>query len=184
MEAALRRNADVLFTVARDWARRFPLSATAQEALANAFEVRGDLGTGSPRTSPVLQAIDSSIALSGDKREIVKLQARRVRVLFKRGDFAGARLLADSLFRVSSTDASAGDDLAWVAAITGRANLTSQYWLGGLTAKQLSGDTARTRSYRQARDWERRRKRSSRVVRTCPAALYSKKWAGASRACR
>jgi hypothetical protein len=140
MDAALRRNADVLFKLARDWAKRFPSSATAQEALANAFEVRGDLGTGSPRTSPVLRAIDSSIALSGDKREIVKLQARRVRVLFKRGDFAGARLLADSLLRVSATDASAGDDLAWVAALTGRATLTSQFWLSALSTKQLSGE--------------------------------------------
>jgi len=140
MDAALRRNADVLFRLARDWAKRFPSSATAQEALANAFEVRGDLGTGPPRTSPVLRAIDSSIALSNDNREILKLRARRVRVLFKRGDFSGARLLADSLFRVSATEASAGDDLAWVAALTGRANLTSQYWLSALTSKQLSGE--------------------------------------------
>jgi hypothetical protein len=140
MDAALRRNADVFFKFARDWAKRFPSSASAQEALANAFEVRGELGVGSPRTSPVLRAIDSAIALSRDKREINKLQARRVRVLFKRADFAGARLLADSLLRAGATDASAGDDLAWVAALTGRANLTSQYWLSGLSTKQLSGE--------------------------------------------
>jgi tetratricopeptide (TPR) repeat protein len=140
MDAALRRNADVFFKFARDWAKRFPSSANAQEALANAFEVRGELGVGSPRTSPVLRAIDSAIALSRDKRAIGKLQARRVRVLFKRGDFAGARLLADSLLRASATDASAGDDLAWVAALTGRASLTSQYWLSGLSTKQLSGE--------------------------------------------
>jgi serine/threonine protein kinase len=140
MDAALRRNSDVLFRLATDWAKRFPSSATAQEALANAFEVRGDLGIGAPRTSPVLRAIDSSIALSGDKRAILKLQARRIRVLFKRGDFAGARLLADSLFRASATDASGADDLAWVAALTGRANLTSQHWLSGLATKQLSGE--------------------------------------------
>ena len=140
MDAALRRNTDVFFKLARDWAERFPSSAKAQEALANAFEVRGDLGSGSTRASPVLKAIDSSIALSGDRGEILKLQARRVRILFKRGDFAGARLVADSLLRVGFTDGSASNELAWVAALTGRANLTSQYWLSGLTTRQLSGE--------------------------------------------
>jgi tetratricopeptide (TPR) repeat protein len=140
MDAALRRNTDVLFRVASDWARRFPSSGAAQEALANAFEVRGDLGNSSPRTSPVLRAIDSSIALSGDNRAIVRLKARRVRILFKRGDFAGARLLADSLLRLIPSDGASLDDLAWVAALTGRVNLTGQYWLSVLSGRQLSGE--------------------------------------------
>jgi serine/threonine protein kinase/tetratricopeptide (TPR) repeat protein len=140
MEAALRRNSDVLMRFARDWAKRFPSSAEAQEALANALEVHGDLGESSPRSSPVLRAIDSSIALTGDAREIVGLRARRVRILFKRGDFVGARTLADSMFRLAPAEGRAENDIAWVAALTGRAGLTGQYWLSALTTTPVSGE--------------------------------------------
>ncbi|MFN2637921.1 MAG: protein kinase, partial [Gemmatimonadaceae bacterium] len=136
-EAALRRNTDVLIAFAKDWAQRSPSSASAQEALANAFEVRGDLGDGPAGTSRLLRAIDSAIGLTRDQHDIRQLQARRIRVLFKRNEFTAAGKFADSLFGTSAAEVDS--DLAWVAALTGRAQLTSKYWLANLSTKTLSG---------------------------------------------
>jgi serine/threonine protein kinase len=138
-EAALRDNAETMIAFAVDWAKRFPLSAPAQEALANALETHGDLGDSGTRSSPVMKALDSSLALSADRRAILRLRAHQVRVHFKQGEFRAAALLADSIFKSAPDDTVAADQLGWVAALTGRADLTSKIWLATLSTQSVSG---------------------------------------------
>jgi hypothetical protein len=62
--------------------------------------------------------------------DVVRLRARKVRVHFKRGEFAAAKSLADSILRTAQP-ASYGD-IEWVAALTGRADLVAHYWQDNL----------------------------------------------------
>lgn len=140
-EAALRNDAETLIGFAVDWAKRFPLSAPAQEALAGALETHGDLIDPDSRSSPVMKAIDSSLALSTDQRDILRLRAHQVRLHFKQGEFRAARLLADSILKSAPDDPAAADQLGWVAALTGRPELTSKIWLATLSTQIVSGGT-------------------------------------------
>jgi eukaryotic-like serine/threonine-protein kinase len=138
-EAALRENAETLIAFAVDWAKRFPLSAPAQEALAGALETHGDLGYPDSRSSPVMKAVDSSLALSTDQRDILRLRAYQVRLHFKQGEFGAARLLADSILKSAPDDPVVADQLGWVAALTGRAELTWKLRFVTLSAQTVSG---------------------------------------------
>ena len=138
-DAALRKNAETLLAFAVDWAKRFPRSAPAQEALADAFETNGDLGDAAVRASPALRAVDSSLALSTDRRDILRLKAHKVRLHFKRSEFAIARFLADSILRAASEEPVAADSLGWMAALTGRADLTAKYWLATVSTQTVTG---------------------------------------------
>jgi hypothetical protein len=133
-DAALRRNKETLSEFTANWAERFPRSARAQEALADAFEAREDLGQGPPSASRAIRAIDSALVMvlaSKDKAaintDVIRLRARKIRIHFKRGEFAAARLLADSLLRAPAGPESY-DELQWVAALIGRADLVADYW--------------------------------------------------------
>jgi len=140
-DAALRTNAETLIAFAVDWAKRFPLSARAQEALADALETHGDLAAPDNGPSPVMKAVDSSLALSADRRDILRLRSHQVRVHFKQGEFRAARLLADSILKFVPDDTASNDELAWVAALTGRAELTSKIRLATLSTQVVSGGT-------------------------------------------
>jgi hypothetical protein len=140
-EAAVRNNGETLIAFAVDWAKRFPLSPTAQEALAAALETHGDLRDPVNQSSPVLRAVDSSLALSTDRRDILRLRAVKVRLHFKQGEFAAARLLADSILMTGPGDRATADQLVWVAALTGRAQLTSKYWLATVSTQIFTGGT-------------------------------------------
>ena len=138
-DAALRKNTDALIGFATNWAKRFPTSAAAQEALAEAFEAGGDFGETSPRSSLALKAADSSIALSTDKRDVSRLRARKVRLYFKRGEFASAAVLADSVLRGEVDEPATSDESQWLAALTGRADLMAKHWLATLDTRTVSG---------------------------------------------
>ncbi|MDP9202833.1 MAG: serine/threonine protein kinase [Gemmatimonadota bacterium] len=138
-EAALRKDAQILIAFATNWAKRFPSSAAAQEALAEAFETRGDLDDGSRRKSPALRAVDSALALSNDKRDLLRLKTRQVRLHFKRGEFATARYLTDSILEFAGDEAGASDQLEWIAALTGRANLMAKYRLSSIGSEKVTG---------------------------------------------
>jgi hypothetical protein len=58
---------------------------------------------------------------------VLRLRARKVRVHFKREEFAAARILADSILRMPAGPESY-DELVWVAALIGRADLVAHYW--------------------------------------------------------
>jgi tRNA A-37 threonylcarbamoyl transferase component Bud32/tetratricopeptide (TPR) repeat protein len=138
-EAALRKNAETLISFATTWAKRSPASAAAQEALSAALETRGDLGDSSRQRSPVLRAVDSALALSDDRADVLRLKARLVRLHFKRGEFAAARFLADSILQLAGNEPGASDQLEWIAALTGRANLTAKYWLSSIGSQSVTG---------------------------------------------
>jgi tetratricopeptide (TPR) repeat protein len=140
-EAALRNDAETLISFAVDWSKRFPLSAPAQEALAAALETHGNLRDPVNQSSPVLRALDSSLALTTDRRDILRLRANKVRLHFKQSEFAAARLLADSILRVAPEDRATADQLGWVAALTGRAQLTSKYWVATISTQMFTGGT-------------------------------------------
>ena len=140
-EAALRDDAETLIAFAVDWAKRFPISAPAQEALAAALETHGNLRDPVNQSSPALRALDSSLALSTDRRDILRLRANKVRLHFKQGEFSAARLLADSIIRTASDDRATADQLGWVAALTGRAQLTSRFWLATISTQIFTGGT-------------------------------------------
>ncbi len=143
-DAALRKNRNLLTTFAADWAERFPLSSRAQEARADAFEAHPDLGGESPRGSAVLRAIDSAIALDskagGEGRQnATRLRARKVRIHFKRGEFAAARILADSIL-VTPLIPGSEADLYPVAGLMGRADLAARYWERTFKSHTLTGE--------------------------------------------
>ena len=146
-DAALRKNTTLLYEFTTGWTERFPLSSSAQEALADALEARAELGEGSPRASSVLLAADSAIALvsrggrgqsvAGD---IARLRSRKVRIHFKRGEFAAARILADSLLRAPAVPGTERD-MQWIAALVGRADLAASHWQRTLRTHSLTGGT-------------------------------------------
>ena len=144
MEAAWRKNTRLLSDFTALWAARFPRSPRAQEALADAFEARADLGDGSPRASPAMRAVDSAISLTlksgGDeavRAEITRLRARKVRFYFKRGEFSAARVLADSI--LAAPAAGSEKELDWIAALVGRADLAALYWQRSLGTLLFTG---------------------------------------------
>ena len=146
-DAALRRNVTLLYDYADGAANRFPSSAQAQEALAHALEARDELGAGPTRATGAMRAIDSAIALvtrNGDAeartRAVPRLRARKVRIQFKRGEFAAAGRLADSLLLAPAL-ATGSEELMWVAALTGKAELAAQHYQPNLRTRTLRGGT-------------------------------------------
>jgi hypothetical protein len=94
-----------------------------------------------------MRAIDSAIALvmgGGDadekRHDVPRLQARKIRIHFKRGEFAAARILADSLLAAPPAP-SVSEELMWVAVLTGRADLAAQYYQPYLRTRTLRGGT-------------------------------------------
>ncbi|MEO7822275.1 MAG: serine/threonine-protein kinase, partial [Gemmatimonadaceae bacterium] len=145
-DAALRKNRNLLDTFAADWAERFPLSFRAQEARADALEAKTDLGSESPRASAILRAIDSAITLTAKapgepaQQHVTRLRARKVRIHFKRGEFATARILADSILGTPPIPGSESD-LYSVAGLIGRADLAAGYWERTFRSHTLTGET-------------------------------------------
>jgi hypothetical protein len=145
-EAALRRNTSLLDTFTASWVQRFPRSARAQEARADALEARAELGPENPRASAALIAIEAALELTSRlaepdvmARDMGRLRARKVRVHFKRGEFAAARMVADTLLK--APDSVSSRDLYATAALTGRADVAAQYWQGSLRTDLLTGGT-------------------------------------------
>lgn len=146
-DAALRRNVTLLYEYAVGAADRFPQSARAQEALAHALEARAELGADPARATGAMRAIDSAIALvmsageADEKRhDVPRLRARKIRIHFKRGEFAAARILADSLLAAPPAP-SVSEELLWVAALTGRGDLAAQFYQPNLRTRTLRGGT-------------------------------------------
>jgi hypothetical protein len=118
---ALRRNRDVLLTFARQWSTASPRSADAWEGLALAREGRGEIGDGDDGVGGPLRRARS---LAITPLQGVRLGAFVVRVHIKRGEFALARALADSLVNEwtgrASVPADVANQLFGLAALTGR----------------------------------------------------------------
>jgi hypothetical protein len=124
-DAALRANIQTRVTFASGWARRFPTSANAQEAFADALEARGDLADDQTHSDGVVRAIDAALRFSTEPEQKLRLNSARVRARLKRGEINASERLADSLLRATPLDSVSAIELQWVAALTGRAQLAA-----------------------------------------------------------
>ena len=116
---ALKRNRDVLFAFARQWTTAAPRSPDAWEALVLAREGRGEL---KDDDDGVGGAVRRARSLATAPLQRTRLAAAHVRMHVKRGEFALARALADSILAAQTTAPSAevARFLSGLAALTGR----------------------------------------------------------------
>ena len=118
--AALQRNRTVLLPFALQWTEAAPASADAFEALGLAREALGHV---EPGANDALVAVERARTLARSPLQQTRLATARVRLLVKRGDFAGARSLSDSLIAAwdgREPDPAQAGYLAGVAALVGR----------------------------------------------------------------
>lgn len=126
-ERAIDHDRALLRDVARAWAREFPGSEEAHVQYGRALELSGEIAPSRSGGASALDEIRSALRLSPRAAERVHLARAEARLLVKRGDFAGAREVADSvLARPDSELASAAEDAAALAALTGRAAATAR----------------------------------------------------------
>ena len=134
---ALKRNRDVLYSFARQWTTAAPKSADAWEALVLAHEGRGEL---TDNDEGVGGALRQARTLAATRLQIVRLGAAQVRMHVKRGEFARARALADSILRaqVAAPSADVARHLSGLAALTGHparnAELMTAAWSARMAA--------------------------------------------------
>jgi len=115
----------LLRTMALDWARTFPTDADAHAMLATALEATGELTPARPGAPSALAEAEAARRGPGaplESRIGVTHAEIEVRLLFKLGDYAAARALADSVLGAQREPrADAIDELASIAALIGRA---------------------------------------------------------------
>jgi tetratricopeptide (TPR) repeat protein len=125
---ALQRNRAVLLPFAQQWAAAAPLSADAHEALGLAREALGEIESG---PDDAMAAVERARALARTPLQQTRLAAARVRLLVTRGDFAGARTVADSVIDAWQGGGRPDPDVAGyvsgLAALTGRFEPAARY---------------------------------------------------------
>ncbi len=131
--AAITRNRQVLRRITDGWARDFPTSSAALEGQARSLELLG-LFEASGGASSALASYEAAARLTTDTATLIRLGTARTRVLLKLGRLPAVRLLADSLLRLSPPDGEAAENLAGLAALTGRPSLA-----GALLRRGASG---------------------------------------------
>ena len=132
--AALDANKDSLLALAEEWTRHAPASADAYEALEDILEARGDIGDrprdrprDKPRLISALAAAKKAKELSTDSLQRLRLTSREAWLRFKRGEFATAARIADSL--LATTSSPSLDEARLVvglAALTGKVAKTAE----------------------------------------------------------
>jgi tRNA A-37 threonylcarbamoyl transferase component Bud32/tetratricopeptide (TPR) repeat protein len=122
------RNQTELVDFASNWVRALPKSADGFEALATALEASGNLtspGSSTPYTAS--GAVVRALQLSTFDGQRVRLTTTEIGLRVKRGEFASARMLADSIFKSVEAGRSAPYfDLTGPAALTGRIAMAAQ----------------------------------------------------------
>jgi tRNA A-37 threonylcarbamoyl transferase component Bud32/tetratricopeptide (TPR) repeat protein len=125
--AAVAHNRAVLREITTEWVRAFPNSPEANEALALVLESTGDLEDRQNSEQSALSNTRRARAAASTPDDRVRLGVIEVRLLVKLEDFGAARRLADSLLNaIAEPDARAAEQLAGLAALTGRAHRTAQ----------------------------------------------------------
>ena len=122
--AAVMRNRARLQRLATDWTLEMPRSASAFEALARARELQGHIGTVGAQDSSALAALRQARALASDGADRRRLGIMATRLLLVSGNFAAARMLADSVLESAVTTPADADVLKGTAALTGRVHRT------------------------------------------------------------
>jgi tetratricopeptide (TPR) repeat protein len=115
---ALKRNREVLFNFARQWTTASPRSADAWESLMLAREGRGELADDDEGVGGPLRRARS---FSRAPQQQIRLASAQVRMHVKRGEFARARALADSILgaQPKAVPPDVARDLSGLAALTG-----------------------------------------------------------------
>lgn len=134
-DAAIARNLDLLLDFATDWTRGAPKSAPAYQALADILEARGEITRSRSGGITAIQAIAKARQLATTSRDSLFAATGEAWLVFKEGDFAKARALADSILAKKHGSATEeADAIAGLAAMTGKTSglaewvrLTSDY---------------------------------------------------------
>ncbi|MBI1723356.1 MAG: hypothetical protein HYR48_05555 [Gemmatimonadetes bacterium] len=119
--AAVARNRRILTEITAGWVRAFPASADALEARGRALEA-AVVARGATLDS-ALAMVRLAHRLSANTEQQVDLTAAEARLLLKRGDFAAAARVADSVLNaVRAPSPRSAAQLAWMATLIGRAD--------------------------------------------------------------
>ena len=139
---ALEHDRDMLLDFARQWTVVLPGSADAWEALSLVWENRGEL---SDDDAGAAGTIRRARALSRSPGQRAQLGAAHARIALKRGEFALARSIADSLleqWRDTAPPTEIAGALAGVAAFSGRLSLVSTFTLQASAVESASDGIA------------------------------------------
>lgn len=141
LNQALNRNLEVLMGIVRDWVRESPENPDAYEALGDVLETRGDIADGPDPAVSAPAAISRALRLSRDPQQRRRLVVREAGMRFKRGEYSGARAVADSL--LNKSDPAVRDDpaaLIGLSALMGRVGWTAEQAVGaGVIPEQVNG---------------------------------------------
>jgi tRNA A-37 threonylcarbamoyl transferase component Bud32/tetratricopeptide (TPR) repeat protein len=122
--AAVAKNRALLERLAIGWTLELPRSATAFETLARALELQGRIGGMEAQDSSALAALHRARSLATDSVDRRRLGVMATRLLLVSGNFAEARILADSMLASTVTTPADADALKALAALTGRVQRT------------------------------------------------------------
>jgi DNA-binding SARP family transcriptional activator len=97
--AAVARNRQVLRSILVDWARAFPESPDAHEALSRGLEGLGEIREVAEGQPSAFSALARARAQTTDPEAQLRMSIAQVRLYVRVGEFGRARLLADSTLR-------------------------------------------------------------------------------------
>jgi serine/threonine protein kinase len=140
LNRALDHNLDVLFELASRWVQLAPLNPDAYESLAEVLETRGNIDGGAGPAGSATAAVRQAMLLSSDPQQRMRLAVREGILRFRRGDYAGARKSADSLFaQVELVDRNTPPVLISLAALTGKIGVMAKLAQSGVGPDKLDG---------------------------------------------
>jgi tRNA A-37 threonylcarbamoyl transferase component Bud32/tetratricopeptide (TPR) repeat protein len=126
-DAAIEQNRTLLLDFTTDWARQSPRTAGAFQALAEVLEARAEISRSRSGGLSALDAVRKAREVASVPRERQMAATAEAWLLFKQGNFAGARLLADSVLvnavRPLPEEAS---EVIGLAALTGKLERTAE----------------------------------------------------------
>jgi tRNA A-37 threonylcarbamoyl transferase component Bud32/tetratricopeptide (TPR) repeat protein len=125
--AALQANLDILLDFTSEWTRRSPSSSPAFQALADVLEARGEIVGSRPGGVSAMDAVATARRVAATTRESRLAASKEVWLRFKQGQFARARLLADSLLATAPPRRDEAATLIGLAALTGKIGRTAEF---------------------------------------------------------
>ena len=123
---ALTRNRRALLQITTEWLARYPESAPAISAHAQALEMTGAIISSAPREVSALALVQQLRTRPERGGRDIPLAAWEVRLRLKARQFSAARQLAESALVVLPRTNEEGATQAALAALTGRVNLASE----------------------------------------------------------
>lgn len=122
LERAIEHERAVLRAAAKALAIEQPRSASAHAALAESLELDGELAPVRDGDASALTEIREARRLATSASQYLHYSAAEVRLMVKQGEFAAARILADTLIKEwPQPDRASSDDIASLLALVGRA---------------------------------------------------------------